>query len=206
MIYELAVVTTPELNDDAVTALKEMVNSVVTEYKGEVAVSDDWGTLRFAQPTNKGLDRGHFVYFIYKTDAQTNQELERRLRIHENVVKFIFVRKGDDSRLESVVKTYKSPYSKKYRGSQTDDLEDNTDMAKARRKFARRKSCWYTAKKIDADWKDPATFAWLINEFGKIVPARVSGVSTKHQRFVTTAIKRARQMGIASYLTNHVAE
>ncbi|OFZ37462.1 MAG: 30S ribosomal protein S18 [Bdellovibrionales bacterium RIFOXYD12_FULL_39_22] len=55
-------------------------------------------------------------------------------------------------------------------------------------------------------WKDPATYSWLISEFGKISPARVSGISRKYQRRITSEIKMARQLGIASYLSNRIAE
>ncbi|OFZ28009.1 MAG: 30S ribosomal protein S18 [Bdellovibrionales bacterium RIFOXYB1_FULL_37_110] len=78
------------------------------------------------------------------------------------------------------------------------------DIEKDRRRFARRRNCWFIARGIKADWKDPKTYMWLINEFGKISPARVSGVSTKHQRFVNSAIKRARQLNIVSHLSDAV--
>ena len=107
------------------------------------------------------------------------------------------------------MENYKCPFSTgKYKGSVTDSLKDDAEetVEKDRRKFARKKSCWFTAKKVKADWKDPGTYAWLINEFGKITPARVSGISRKHQRFADYAIKRARQVGLASSLTGRIAE
>ena len=46
------------------------------------------------------------------------------------------------------------------------------------------------------DYKDIKTLSRFITERGKIVPARISGVSQKDQRQLSTAIKRARQSGI----------
>ena len=74
-----------------------------------------------------------------------------------------------------------------------------------RKKFARKKTCWFAAKSIKADWKDPKTYGWLVNEFGKISPARVTSISRKHQRFANNAVKRARNIGLISQLSDQTA-
>ena len=203
MIYELALVATPEANETEVAALKALVHEVVSAHDGEVFIEDDWGKVTLAQPTTDGVPAGHFVYFIFKANNQNNKELIRRLKITETHLRHMFIALGEDSEREAVVKAYKTPFSKTYKGSVTDKEDEESENPK---KFARRKSCYFKANSITANWKDPATFSWLVNEFGKISPARVSGVSRKHQRFVTTAIKRARQIGVASYVSNKIAE
>ena len=205
MIYELSLVAKSELSDEQVTALQDIVDQVVNDHEGEVFVKDDWGNLAFAQPTSKGVRTGHFLYFIFKSNNQNNVELARRFRINEGVIKHIVVALGEDNEQEAILKNFKSPYSKSNKGSVT-DVDDPNAEDKNPRKFARRKACWFTANKFKADWKDPATYIWLVNEFGKISPARISGISRKHQRFATAAIKRARQVGIASYISNSIAE
>ncbi|MCK5883088.1 MAG: 30S ribosomal protein S18 [Bacteriovoracaceae bacterium] len=205
MIYELAVVAEAAAGDEKVASLNEMISAVVGEFAGEVLIQDDWGTKKLAQATSEGVEKGRFLYYIYEANTSCNTEISRRLGISEDVIKRIFIKLGAEA--DKVVKNYKTPFSKKYNGSQTDSIEEKYgEMEKDRKKFARRKSCWFAAKNIKADWKDPATYAWLINEFGKISPARISGTSAKHQRFITTAIKRARQVGIVSHMSNAVAE
>lgn len=205
MIYELAVVAQAAIGDEKVASLNEMISAVVREYEGEVLVQDDWGVKKMAQATSNGVEKGRFLYFIYSANSECNKEISRRLGINEEVIKRLFVKLGTEA--DKIVKGYKTPFSKKYNGSQTDVIEEKSgEMEKDRKKFARRKSCWFTAKSIKADWKDPATYSWLINEFGKISPARISGTSSKHQRFVTAAVKRARQVGIVSHMSNRIAE
>jgi len=204
MIYELALVATPEANEQEVAGLKSMVHEVVKAHDGEVFIEDDWGKVTLAQPTIEAVKSGHIVYFIFKANNENNKELIRRLKISDSHLRHMFIALGEDNEREAVVKAYKTPFSKTYKGSVTDKEEDGEkDNPK---KFARRKSCYFKANSIKADWKDPQTFTWLINEFGKISPARVTGVSRKHQRFATTAIKRARQIGVASYVSNRIAE
>lgn len=79
------------------------------------------------------------------------------------------------------------------------------DVDKDRKMFARKKSCWFCAKKTDPQWKDPSSYAWLVNEFGKIAPGRVSGLCTTHQRMATTSIKRGRNLGLIAYISGRTA-
>lgn len=208
MIYELSLVLKSELSDENVEKMNELVREVLAQHGGEVLVQDDWGSLSFAQVAGDGTTRGRFLYFIYKsTDSETNKELSRRFKINEDTLRSMIIKLGEDRAQEEIVKGYKTPYSKKYRGSVVEeDEEGEGDMRKERRQFARRKTCWFSARKIKADWKDPNTYAWLVNEFGKISPARVSSISRKHQRFANTAIKRARNIGLASHLSGRNAQ
>lgn len=52
-------------------------------------------------------------------------------------------------------------------------------------------------KKID--YKDVATLKNYISDRGKILPRRITGLTAKHQRQITTAIKRARQIALLPY-------
>lgn len=64
----------------------------------------------------------------------------------------------------------------------------------------RRKVCLFCAEKdLQPDYKDVATLRKFIAESGKILPRRMSGTCAKHQRAVTTAIKRARQVALLPY-------
>ena len=211
MIYELSVVTKPEFGAESHTQMTDLVKDALKGFEGELLLADDWGRLELAQPYANGARHGHFHYFIFKSNTQANTEILRRLGINEGVLRSLIFNIGEDDKKDSIVKNFKSPFSKAHRGSVLDNKKDDEeemfeDMEEDRRKFAKRKSCWFTAKKIKADWKDPQTWNWLVSEFGKISPARVSGISKKHQRFSNSAIKHARQLGIASYLSNRIAD
>ena len=72
----------------------------------------------------------------------------------------------------------------------------------ARRPFhRRRKTCPFSsdsAPKID--YKDVRLLGRYVSERGKIVPSRITAVSTKKQRELATAIKRARFLGLLPYV------
>ncbi|HVC53626.1 MAG: 30S ribosomal protein S18 [Stellaceae bacterium] len=74
-------------------------------------------------------------------------------------------------------------------------------MAARRPFFRRRKSCPFSgpnAPKID--YKDTRLLQRFISERGKIVPSRITAVSTKKQRELSRAIKRARFLGLIPYM------
>ncbi|MGK0367692.1 MAG: small subunit ribosomal protein S6 [Thermoproteota archaeon] len=200
MIYETAIVLRAELTEEAVNKAKELVNSVVAKFNGEVLLTEDWGVKTFAQPTSNGIRNGKYIYFMFKTDSiETNPEILRLLKISEDVLKYIIVKLGKDADQEAIVKGYKNP------NTQTADDEGRFETDKDKRLFAKKKSCYFSAKKIKPDWKDPQSYSWLVNEFGKISPARVTGLIPKFQRSATTAIKRGRAIGLISYINSNIA-
>ncbi len=72
---------------------------------------------------------------------------------------------------------------------------------KKRRVFHRRKVCRFCADStIIITYKDARTLKYFITERGKIIPRRISGTCAKHQRRLTTAIKRARAIALLPYV------
>jgi small subunit ribosomal protein S18 len=73
-----------------------------------------------------------------------------------------------------------------------------------RRPFQRRKVCRFCAEKnLTIDYKEPRTLRFFVTERGKIVPRRISGNCAAHQRQITEAIKRARNIALLPIAANH---
>jgi small subunit ribosomal protein S18 len=67
--------------------------------------------------------------------------------------------------------------------------------------FRRRKSCPFSAPNAPKiDYKDVKLLQRFLSERGKIVPSRITAVSTKKQRELAQAIKRARYLALLPYL------
>ncbi len=67
--------------------------------------------------------------------------------------------------------------------------------------FRRRKTCPFSGNDAPAiDYKDTKMLSRFISERGKIVPSRITAVSTKKQRALARAIKRARFLGLLPYV------
>ncbi len=66
--------------------------------------------------------------------------------------------------------------------------------------FRRRKTCPFSGPNaLKIDYKDIRVLSKFVSERGKIMPSRVSVVSAKKQRELSTAIKRARYLAILPY-------
>lgn len=66
--------------------------------------------------------------------------------------------------------------------------------------FIRKRVCRFCAdKSLAIDYKEVKTLTSFLTEQGKIVPSRIFGNCAKHQRQVTEAIKRARQIALLPY-------
>lgn len=73
-----------------------------------------------------------------------------------------------------------------------------------RRRGGKRKMCRFCADtELTIDYKDPAQLRYFISERGKIVPRRISGNCAYHQRQVTLAIKRARNLALMPYTSGN---
>lgn len=67
----------------------------------------------------------------------------------------------------------------------------------------RKKRCPFTAAGIkDIDYKDVDTLVQFVTERGKILPRRITGVSSSHQKKLTAAIKRARHVALLPFVGN----
>jgi small subunit ribosomal protein S18 len=74
-----------------------------------------------------------------------------------------------------------------------------------RRGPVRRKVCRFCADKDSTiDYKDTRALSSFVTERGKVVPSRITGNCAKHQRELTTAIKRARAVALLPFTTVHV--
>ena len=69
----------------------------------------------------------------------------------------------------------------------------------------RRPSCPFKNSGVEyIDYKDTETLKRYLNEQGKLLPRRVTGVSAKSQRQLTVAVKRARHMALLPFVAENV--
>ena len=83
------------------------------------------------------------------------------------------------------------------------DRNENTVRAPRPMVRRRKKVCIFCADKVDfIDYKDSAKLRKFISERGKILPRRISGTCSTHQRELNTAIKRSREVALLPYVTD----
>lgn len=74
-------------------------------------------------------------------------------------------------------------------------------MINKKRGRRKKRVCAFCAEKVNTvDYKDVAKLRKFVSERGKILPRRITGNCAKHQRVLTTAIKRARHVALLAYI------
>ena len=82
-------------------------------------------------------------------------------------------------------------------------MADRPEREVRRGRKGRRKVCSFCVDKItQIDYKDTAKLRRFLSERGKILPRRTTGTCAAHQRQLTTAIKRARQIALLPYVAD----
>ncbi len=89
--YELAVVVNAKIEDDARAAVIEKVQAYITRFGGQISDVDEWGKRKKAYEIQKV--RGGYYYFIhFEAEATAPAEIEARLRIMDNVLRYLCVK------------------------------------------------------------------------------------------------------------------
>ena len=78
--YELAVVVSAKLEDEARADVIEKVKALVTRFGGNVTDVDEWGKRRFAYEIQK-MKEGYYYFVHFESDATVPGEVEQRIRI-----------------------------------------------------------------------------------------------------------------------------
>jgi small subunit ribosomal protein S18 len=82
------------------------------------------------------------------------------------------------------------------------ERSDDEKGPSRRRPMFRRKVCRFCADKtLRIDYKDLRTISQFITERGKMTPSRITGNCARHQRLLTTAVKRARSVALLPFTT-----
>lgn len=90
--YEVVYILNAKLDDSAVEALIEKFKGVVTENGGTVEGVDKWGVKKLAYAIDYKTE-GNYVLMNFEAGADVPAELERQMRITDDVMRFIVVRK-----------------------------------------------------------------------------------------------------------------
>jgi small subunit ribosomal protein S6 len=100
--YETTFITRGEMNDDSLKELGERVRGIITSFGGEVVTTEDWGKRKLAYPIEKET-RGQYTYFVYTGKEGVVHEIERNLRIHDHVLRFLSVNLDDEFEAQAFV-------------------------------------------------------------------------------------------------------
>lgn len=89
--YELAVVVSAKLEDEARANVIEKVKALITRFGGNVTDVDEWGKRRFAYEIQK-MTEGFYYFVHFEAESTVPGEVEQRIRIMDNVLRYLCVK------------------------------------------------------------------------------------------------------------------
>ena len=92
--YELTVILSAKLDDEARAAAVEQLKGYITRYNGTVGEIDEWGKKRLAYEIQHEIE-GYYYIINFEGDQNTPNELESHVRIMESVLRYLVIRKED---------------------------------------------------------------------------------------------------------------
>ena len=90
--YELALVVNAKIEDETRLATLEATKELVTRFGGTITNVDDWGKKRLAYEIQK-MKEGYYYFIHFDADSTVPNEIEQRVRIMENVIRYLCIRK-----------------------------------------------------------------------------------------------------------------
>ena len=90
--YELAVVVSAKVEDDVRLATVEKAKALVERFGGQVTEVEDWGKKRLAYEIQH-MKEGFYYFIQFQADATCPAEIEKRIRIMDNVIRYLCIRK-----------------------------------------------------------------------------------------------------------------
>ena len=89
--YELAVVVNAKIEDDERAKVIEKIQAYIVRFGGQVSDVDEWGKKRLAYEIQK-MNEGYYYFIHFDAESTVPAELEARLRIMDNVLRYLCVK------------------------------------------------------------------------------------------------------------------
>ncbi len=89
--YELAVVLNAKIEDEERAAALEKVKNYITRFGGTITNVDEWGKKRLAYEIQK-MKEGYYYFIQFDAESTAPAEIENRVRIMENVIRYLCVK------------------------------------------------------------------------------------------------------------------
>jgi len=93
--YELGIVVRADLEDESFQAEMTRVKGLIERFEGTIDKVDEWGRRKLAYPIKK-LTEGVYTFITFTSPAGAPRDIEDRLRLMENVLRFLVIRKDEN--------------------------------------------------------------------------------------------------------------
>jgi small subunit ribosomal protein S6 len=95
-LYDLIFIARPATPEDEIKKVVSSIEHACTEKGGKIEKAEHWGTRKLAYRVAKHREGMYYYHQIRTTHGELITELERRLRVHDSVIKYMTIRLDED--------------------------------------------------------------------------------------------------------------
>lgn len=130
--YESVIILKADTSEEKQKGLLVKNKQIIESFKGEISHVDTWGKRRLANPIKKEKT-GVYFHTTFTADTQVIAELERTMRINDDVLRFVHVKLEDGTDLTKHVQEFKDSLSAAQ--AREKEREKNFEKARAQRQM-----------------------------------------------------------------------
>jgi small subunit ribosomal protein S6 len=104
--YEIMFIVNPNVPEEEIDKINGQIENVVTSGGGKVEKIEKMGKRRLAYEVDKQRE-GHYVLFVIAANGDIVKECERRLRVMDQVIKYITVRTDEEARRGEKIRNFR---------------------------------------------------------------------------------------------------
>jgi small subunit ribosomal protein S18 len=185
--YEIYIILDGNLDGDN---LQNQINKITTELETQLLASnisiENEGLKKFVYPIKKQWS-GNYISITFDLSLEKTIELrklEKKLNLTSEILRYLLLNQTEFLKLKSKEKEYKL------------EFENRQDFNKGKKD----KQCYIKYLGLQAiDFRDSSLLSEFTSPYAKIFDRKRTGTSSKYQRKLSQAIKRARHMGLLPF-------
>lgn len=204
-LYEMVYIFDATLDEDGVNQKLDKFHSVLTGEGATIHEVDHWGARQLAYPIAKHKS-GYYVVAHLDAPAESLQEFERIVKLDEGCLRYLVVlNEGEPTTGLSLVSEAPPREGEESEDDDEEEEEEETDRPPEFQGGRGRRRRHEGPAIVLLNYKDVSTLSRFLTEGGKILPKRTTKVSSRFQRQLGTAVKRARFLALIPYMRDHEA-
>jgi small subunit ribosomal protein S6 len=112
--YELVYILPPDISEQQVTELHQQVEAVVSRMNGQIEKTENWGRRRLAYEIGR-YKEGVYVLEVINGSGELTKELDRRLKVMDQIVRHLIVRVDEEKKVVERTRTKRQTESERRR-------------------------------------------------------------------------------------------
>lgn len=205
-LYEVVYIFDATLEESGVDAKLEKFHKILTDAGAEIVAVDHWGARQLAYPVGNHKS-GFYVVAHVEAPPESLAEFERIVKLDEECLRYLVVlNEGEPTTGMSLVSEPRPGAADDEDADEDDEEEEDDDDSPPEFQGGRGRRRRHEGPAIVLlNYKDVSTLSRFLTEGGKILPRRTTKVSSRFQRQLGTAVKRARYLALIPYMRDHEA-